>query len=411
MVSSPRTQSCSSEHLLSTIPYSFQSMQKFANTAELVQSMRPEKPVNCLSLPVLADHVARFKAGFPGTVAYAVKANPEEALLRALLQNNISTFDVASVAEIARLRGLNDKALLLYDNPVKSRLEIEESYGNYAVRNFAVDDLLEVEKIAEVVGNDSNVQISVRFNIAGSTAIYDLGKKFGASKEFAVRILQRARDLGFRLALTFHPGSQCTEATAYNEFIACAAGIEQSADLEIEMLNIGGGFPTVYINSGAPVLNAFFAEIGQQFEDHFGGRDIDLVCEPGRALVDPAISILTRVKHRRVEPVVFLNDGIYGGFMEQLLSKVELPTRCYRNGKPLSGELEPFKVFGPTCDSLDVFSYEVPLPGNIQEGDWIEFAEMGGYGSATATTFNGYGTGEYIYVDEGFPRSASGTPT
>jgi len=386
-------------------------LDKYANTAELIKCCQPEKPVNCLSLGILEDHVRYFQKEFPGTVAFAVKANPTPALLQGLLDIGILSFDVASVTEIELLRSLNPKATLYYDNPIKSRAEIDQAYNDFSVRNFALDDHLELAKLRDVIGKDADVEISVRFNGGESTAIYDLGRKFGANEAEATNILKKAGASGYKLALTFHPGSQCTSASAYNESIAASAAIEKAASVQIQMLNIGGGFPTVYPNSGAPRLTEIFREIGQQFEYSYQGRDIALVCEPGRALVDPAVSILTRVKHRRSEPVVFLNDGIYGGFMEQLLSKVELPTRVFHGSQVLSGATDDFTVFGPTCDSLDVFSYEVPLPKDIGEGDWIEFGEMGGYGSCSATTFNGYSTGDYVYVDAGFPRSVSGIAT
>ncbi len=386
-------------------------LDTYRSTAELIAQLQPELPLNCLSLPILKDHVTRFCQGFPGTVAYAVKANPASPLLRGLCDLGITHFDVASVTEIELLRGIQNDATLLYDNPVKSRHEIDQAYSDYTVRSFAVDDPIELKKIHSVIGNDADVEVSVRFNVGASTAVYDLGKKFGTNDTGATELLSMAKDFGYRTALTFHPGSQCTSARAYNEYIQHAAYIEKASTANIEMLNIGGGFPTVYLNSGAPRLQAFFDEIEQQFSRHFSGREIELVCEPGRALVDPAISILTRVKHRRAEPVVFLNDGIYGGFMEQLLSRVELPTRVFRGNQLLEEATVPFTVFGPTCDSLDVFSYEVPLPESTNEGDWIEFGEMGGYGSSTATVFNGYGTGEYVYVEQGFSRDISGIAT
>lgn len=383
----------------------------YRSTEDLIERQQPELPVNCLSLAILKDHVTRFCQGFPGTVAYAVKANPAKPLLHGLSNLGINHFDVASVTEIELLRSIQPGATLLYDNPVKSRLEIEQAYSDFAVRSFAIDDPIELKKIHNVIGADADVEVSVRFNIGASTAVYDLGKKFGTNDAGATELLSMANDFGYRTALTFHPGSQCTSAQAYNEYIERAANIEKASSARIEMLNIGGGFPTVYPNSGAPKLRAFFDEIEQQFTRHFSGREIVFVCEPGRALVDPAISILTRVKHRRDEPIIFLNDGIYGGFMEQLLARVELPTRVFRGNQVLNESTIPFTVFGPTCDSLDIFSYEIPLPESTSEGDWIEFGEMGGYGSSTATVFNGYGTGEYVYVEQGFSRDISGITT
>ncbi len=379
---------------------------RFTNVAKLISNLQSDETVNCLCPRVLQQHVNFFKSTFPGIVAFAVKANPTPLLIEEITKAGITHFDVASVTEIALIRSIQPNATLLYDNPVKSRREIMQAYQDYKVRSFAIDDAIELDKINDIIGEDSSVEISIRFGTGESSAVYDLGTKFGADEESAITLLKQINAYGYQAALTFHPGSQCLQEDAYNGHIAAAAHIEKQAGIEIATLNVGGGFPTAYPNSGAPRLRGIFKQISDTFEKHFAGRKIELICEPGRALADPAISTLTRVKHRRADPVVFLNNGIYGDFMEQMLAHVEMPTRVYRGNQRIEGKTEPFKVFGPTCDSLDVFSYDVPLPTDIAEGDWIEFAEMGGYGSSSATGFNGYACGSYAIVDEGFETEA-----
>ncbi len=379
---------------------------QYANVSELISNLNNDETINCLCPDVLRKHVSFFKTAFPGTVAYAVKANPAPLLIEEMTKAGVTHFDVASVPEIALIRGIQPSATLLYDNPIKSRLELTQAYHNYTVRNFAIDDALELQKINDIIGDDSSVEISIRFGTGESSAVYDLGTKFGADEETAISLLKQIDAFGYKAALTFHPGSQCLEEDAYNSHIEVAARIEARSGINIVRLNVGGGFPTNYPNSGAPKLTAIFDEISKTFKAHFPNRTIELICEPGRSLADPAISTLTRVKHRRVEPIVFLNNGIYGDFMEQMLTRLEIPTRVYRGSKQLIGETKPFKVFGPTCDSLDVFSYDVPLPSEIAEGDWIEFADMGGYGSSTSTQFNGYCCGNYVLVDSGFESEA-----
>ncbi len=378
-------------------------MQTFKNTARLIEQIEEDSTVSCLCPTVLDEHAAFFKAAFPGEIAYAVKANPAPPLLEGLTKAGIRYFDVASIPEIKLLREIQPKAVLLYDNPVKSRREIREAYFDYQVRSFAIDDARELAKIHEEIGDDANLEISVRFSVGQSTAVYDLSKKFGVNETTAIELLKQINALGYRAALTFHPGSQIVEVDAYNGHIAAAAKIERKSGVAIQMLNVGGGFPTAYLNSGAPQLKQIFDQIKKHYETHFTDRDdVLLVCEPGRSMADPSISVLTQVKLRREEPIIFINNGLYGDFMEQLHGRLELPTRVFRDGQLLQGPTEKFTVFGPTCDSLDVFSYEVPLPSSITEGDWIEFGQMGGYGSSTGTQFNGYESGPYVLVEEGF---------
>lgn len=383
------------------------STPRYANVSALIPHLKSDETVNCLCPDVLHKHVTFFKTAFSGTVAYAVKANPTPLLIEEITKAGTTHFDVASVTEIAMVRRIQPDAVLLYDNPIKSRLELSQAYNDFKVRSFAIDDAIELQKINDVVGEDSSIEISIRFGIGGSSAVYDLGTKFGADEETSISLLKQIDSFGYKAALTFHPGSQCLKEDAYNSHIAAAARIEKQADISIVMLNVGGGFPTDYPNSGAPKLAGIFNQISETFQAHFPERNIELVCEPGRALADPAISTLTHVKHRRVEPIVFLNNGIYGDFMEQMLAHIEIPTRVYRGADLLKSKtLIPFKVFGPTCDSLDIFSYDVPLPAEIAENDWIEFADMGGYGSSSSTGFNGYYCGSYVLVDEGFESEA-----
>ena len=168
------------------------------------------------------------------------------------------------------------------------------------------------------------------------------------------------------------------------------------------MLNVGGGFPTPYLEAKIPELEAYFTAINDAWENNCTLEGCELVCEPGRALVDSSVSIVTQVKHRRIEDVVYLNDGVYGGFMEQIFSPIEMPLRFYKTDREICGPTRPFVAFGPTCDSLDKFAYELPLVESIAEGDWIEFGLQGGYGSSTATQFNGFTSQDYVLVDEGF---------
>ncbi len=378
------------------------TVQHFDNVQDMIKTLAPEQPVYCLSPNVLQQQVNCFIKGFKGTVGYAVKANPAPEVIRALFEAGISTFDVASLTEIELLRQIAPTATLLYDNPVKSRSEIRRAYEEFNVRSFALDDAIELQKIADIVGDDPEVELTVRFKIADATAVYDLSKKFGANEDVAIELLQQASALSYKTALTFHPGSQCTDPASYTNYIIKAAEIAKRSGVKVSMLNVGGGFPTPYLEAKIPALEAYFEAIREAWETHFDIEGCQLVCEPGRALVDSSVSIVTQVKHRREEDVVYLNDGIYGGFMEQIFSPIEMPLRFFKIDGELTGPTRPFVAFGPTCDSLDKFGYELPLVDSIAEGDWIEFGLQGGYGSSTATQFNGFTSKDYVLVEEGF---------
>ncbi len=373
------------------------------DTAHVISALAPDHPLYCFCRAQLQAQAGRFLQGFPGQVAYAVKANAEPLIVTTLADASLRHFDVASMNEVALVRNLAPGATLLYDNPVKSRDEIGRAYRDFGVRSFALDDAIELQKIADLVGRDASVQLNVRFKLPKLMPAQDLSSKFGATMDVAADLLRKVVAMGYRPALTFHPGSQCTDPMAYDEYIAGSASVVAAAGVQLSMLNVGGGFPVPYSNTRVPPVVDYFRAVGEAWRKYFPGATGELMCEPGRSMVADCISLLTRVKHRRAGRIVYLNDGIYGGLLEHLVFKISTPVRAYRAGKPLGGANAEFEVFGPTCDSTDRLPLTVPLPEQIGEGDWVEFGLMGAYGSATATRFNGFESDRYVEVATGFP--------
>jgi ornithine decarboxylase len=377
--------------------------KSYQNTAQFIGQEAPLESFYCLSKGALAKQVQRFKTGFSGVVAYAVKANPTSELVSGLAACGVNAYDVASIPEVALVRATIPDADIMYDNPVKSQDEITRAYHEFGVKSYALDDVGEFTKIDSIIGSDESVQLTVRFKIPSNTAKYDLSQKFGADEALSVRLLKMVAAAGYRCGLTFHPGSQCSDVSAYTVYIEKAAEIAKEAGVPIVSLNVGGGFPSRYLGEELPNLEDYFRAIGESFEKAFAGTDTTLISEPGRCLVDSCISLLCQVKHRREDQTLFINDGVYGGFMEQLFSPIVHPVRAFRGKKELTGDCGAYTVWGPTCDSLDVLAHQPILPMDIGEGDWLEFGLMGGYGSSTATQFNGFTSNRYVFVEEGFP--------
>jgi len=369
---------------------------------EIIET-KPELPLYCFSPERLTKQANIFIRHFAGTVGYAVKSNPEPRVIKTLVDAGITTYDVASLNEIRLIREICPSARLLFDNPVKSENEIKEAYELYDVRVMAIDDPCELQKIVDTIGIQPDLELVVRFKIGNSNAVYDLSKKFGTSHDAAVALLKQCSGLGFKTSLTFHPGSQCSTPSSYGDYIKAAKAVVDDAQVKIETLNVGGGFPAPYLESDIPALAEYFAEIKTQWEALFASSGTELVCEPGRGMVDACVSLVTRVKHIRPDAdVLFLNDGVYGAFMEQLFSPMILPSKEFRvNGDTatqLTSDKKAFTVFGPTCDSADILPYQPQLANDLAMGDYIVFGLMGGYGSATATKFNGFLPGEYVDV-------------
>lgn len=373
---------------------------KFAGydeTVDVLCAHRPQHPVLCFSEDILRAQLEKFLLGFPGEVSYAVKANDNAQVLSALAAAGLKVFDVASLEEMARVRAQAADAVFHYHNPVKSRFEIETAYRRFGVRQFAFDDAGELAKLIDLCKPEETT-LMVRFRLEGGQAVHDFSSKFGATQTEAVTLLRAAHAAGFSAGLTFHPGSQCFDPNAYPYHIAAAAQIALAAGVDLASLNIGGGFPSAYANEELAPLDVYFDAIAVGAQVHFKGRVPPLACEPGRALVAPCMSLLVAVKHVRPDTAeVFLQDGIYGTLMEFSQTSMRPAVRLLRNGTQCLAP-SPFQIYGPTCDPLDRLPGTYDLPSDIQEGDYLEFATMGAYSTATTTRFNGYGDVKIVPV-------------
>lgn len=378
-----------------------QDSPHFLNAADVARRLAPDMPVFCYSAAALRTRAKLFIENFPGDVSYAVKANPSSHVLATLAEAGIAIWDVASIEEMRAVRSATPGARFHYHNPVKSRSEIREAYARFGCRRFAVDCQEELDKISEVGGPSRDIEIAVRFVLTGeaSNSAHDFSSKFGADEKEAARLLREAAARGYRVVLTFHPGSQCRSPAAYDCHIAAAHRISSSAGVRLSALNVGGGFPANYPNSPAPPLEAFFHAIRTTTEKLFGIAGVKLECEPGRSIVADSHSLLAQVKLVRNESEIFLSDGIYGALLECAQVPELMPrVRVIRFDKAVPCPDREYTVYGPTCDPLDVLPGRVKLPASLTEGDYLEFQSLGAYGAATATRFNGYGTRDVVPV-------------
>lgn len=362
----------------------------WANPAEIIRILAPENPVMAFAPSRLQASAQRFLQGFPGMVTYAVKSNPDEAVIRTLVAAGIAGFDVASPYEIDLIGRLVPEAARHYHNPVRSRAEI--THGVRAgIKAWSVDSRSELDKLFASVPPEG-CEISPRFKLSVQGAAYDFGSKFGASPELAAELLRAAADRGYVPSLTFHPGTQCVDPHAWESYITTAAEICAMAGVRARRLNVGGGFPSHRVSGIAPELAATFELIGRTTAQAFGPDAPELVCEPGRGICADAFSLITRVKAVRDGTSVFLNDGVYGGLFElPIIGNLDRLQVLTPEGKPREDEALPRVIFGPTCDSVDRLPGELPLPASIQEGDYVIFHGAGAYSTVTNTRFNGFG--------------------
>ncbi|WP_417728388.1 type III PLP-dependent enzyme [Roseovarius sp.] len=336
-----------------------------------------------------------FQAGFPGLVTYAVKANPGAEVLANLVAAGITAFDVASPEEMRAVRSVCPNAVLHYNNPVRSVSEIEVA-ALMGVRSYSIDCLRELDKLTGRV--DTGSEITVRLALPVRGAAYDFGAKFGVGPDRAAELLRAVAERGFTPSMTFHPGTQCADPAAWGAYIGVVADVARAAGVRLARINVGGGF-AAHRTGPTPDLTAIFDHIGAEVARVFGADAPALVCEPGRAMVAEAFSMLVRVKTLRDTGAVFVNDGVYGGLTE--IRDIGAPDRITvmsPDGMPRTGAPLPRVVFGPTCDSIDRLPDPLPLPADLDEGDYLLIAGMGAYTRSLSTDFNGYGLREIVTV-------------
>lgn len=361
----------------------------FDSVEDAVRALRPSDPVYCLRTGVLAANARRFIELFPGRVLYAVKCNPQPAVLDRLYAAGIRHFDAASLPEIAQIAERYPDATAYYMHPVKSRPSLRTAYAVYGVRHFVIDDAAELDKLLhEIPTRDYCVLVRLR-TASTSDSVYDLASKFGCEPSAAGGLLRRVATAGCRPGLAFHVGSQCRNPRAYRDGLALVADTIRLAGVCPEIVDVGGGFPVRYGAADIPSLEAFIAAIEEGAALLQSCANVQLMCEPGRALVADACSLLVQVWLRK-DDRLYLNDGIFGSLAEMFLSSLRMPVRLVGRVASPAGAMRAFRLYGPTCDSVDVVPGTVALPADVQEGDWLEVSQLGAYAQALASRFNGF---------------------
>jgi ornithine decarboxylase len=363
---------------------------------DLVTVERPEEPMHCLRPATIAAASAGFVQGFPGETLYAVKCNPEPAVLRAVWAGGVRHFDCASAAEVALVRSMFPTAGIHFMHPVKARGAIRAAWAQHGVRDFVLDTPEELVKILDETGGGEDLGLIIRLALLKGRAVHDLSGKFGAAPKEAVTLLRAARPHATRLGVSFHVGSQCLDPLAWREAMALAGQVIRAAGVAVEVLDVGGGFPVAYPDAEPPPLGAFFAEIEAGFEA-LALPGAVLWAEPGRALVAAGGSVVVQVQQRRGD-ALYVNDGIYGALSDAGTPGFRFPARLIRPGGAVAEQLRGFSLFGPTCDSADRMAGPFPLPEDVREGDWIELGQLGAYGACLRTGFNGFDRARLVEV-------------
>ena len=374
-------------------------MHKHHSALGLASSLKPVQPVTLIR-PHAAQRAARFfSEKFPGRSIYAVKANPSPDLLQVLWDSGITHYDVASIAEVRLVAATLPGATLCFMHPVKAEEVIAEAYHEHGVRTFSLDSLEELDKITRATRNAEDLNLCVRLRVSSEHSKLSLAAKFGAEPSETRELLIAARQASDALGICFHVGSQAMTPAAYSQAMERVRAAIVDAGVTVDIVDVGGGFPSRYPGMEPPPLEAYFAVIHRAFEDLPISYSAELWCEPGRALCAEYSSLIVRVEKRRGEEL-FINDGAYGALFDAAHIGWRFPVELLRD-EPSRARDMGFSFYGPTCDDMDKMAGPFMLPADVQAGDYIEIGMLGAYGCAMRTGFNGFGSmGSFEVEDE-----------
>ena len=364
-------------------------MQKFKDVSELVNTLKPDYPVYCIRPESIKTSTNFFKNSFPGKVLYAVKTNPNEEVLKHIISNGIEHFDTASLNEILLIKNLKPDARVYFMHTIKSRNEITEAYFNLGVRDFALDTKDELVKILEATNHAKDLTLYVRIAISNEHAEIDLSRKFGAHTSESLGLVRLCKEHASKIGISFHVGSQCMHKVSFTKAIREVGAIIKKTKITPDIINVGGGFPSIYPDLNPEPLENYLDEIKKSIANLNLPVVPELICEPGRAIVAESGSTIVKVNLRKKQKL-YINDGTYGSLFDAGVPNFILPSKMISNGRFQSKKLTAFNFFGPTCDSMDFMKGPFLLPNNIKEGDYIELGQLGAYGLTFRTKFNGF---------------------
>ena len=364
-------------------------MQKFESVDKLVNQLKPTEPVYCIRRDSINIASKFFQNKFPGKILYAVKTNPHPLVLKTIVESGINDFDIASIKEVEAIRSVSPDAKCSYMHTVKSKESINEAYFKYNIKTFSIDTKDELIKILNSTNQAKDLELFVRVAVSNEHAEIDLSKKFGAQTSEAIGLYRLTKQYAKKIGLSFHVGSQCMHPISYSKGINEIKYIIKKTKIVPDVINIGGGFPTIYPDLVPQSLDSYFEEIKNSLNKLKLEKKPEIICEPGRAIVAESGSTIVRVNLRKKQKL-YINDGTYGTLFDAGVPNIVYPSRIITSGRIISKKLTSFDFYGPTCDSMDYMKGPFILPNNIKEGDYIELGQLGAYGLTFRTQFNGY---------------------
>ena len=353
-----------------------------------------ETPYLLFDLNKAKERYFRFRQAFPeAKIFYPVKANPAVEVL-SLLNDLGSHFDISSVYELEKLLAIGvSPQKISYGNTIKKEKDIEYAY-KHGVHLFACDSESELIKQSQAAPAS---KAFFRISADGSGSDWPLSKKFGCHPEMILAMIKKAKEWGIvPYGVSFHVGSQQRDIGQWDKSIAHCKWIFDAAKkegIELSMLNLGGGFPSEYLDMTHPI-ETYVSEIKGYLKNDFGHHLPEIFVEPGRVLVGGAgvvvseIILISKKSKSDLYKWIYLDVGLFGGLIETLGEAIKYPIMSNKSGRQ-----EKVILAGPTCDSMDILyqNHKYSLPADIEIGDKVFIFSTGAYTTSySSIEFNGF---------------------
>lgn len=367
-------------------PERFNRIRKFAD----------KLPTPCLvvDIEIIKQKYLELQQSLPeAKIYYAAKANPMDEVIM-MLAGLGANFDIASRYELDQMLRLGiEPNRLSYGNTIKKPEDIRYFYER-GVRLFATDSEIDLNNLAK---NAPNAKVFYRILTEGTGADWPLSRKFGSHPDTIYSLILQGVEMGLEpWGISFHVGSQQRDIGQWDDAVArCKYLFDAVAEegIELQMINIGGGFPANYVDPTFSVQE-YADEIMRFIREDFGDNIPQIILEPGRSLVADAGLIVSQViniarkSKNNLYQWVFLDVGKFGGLIETIDESIKFPIYFDKEGLA-----EEIILAGPTCDSMDILyeHYHYHMPDTVVPGDKVYIFTTGAYTqSYSSVNFNGF---------------------
>lgn len=321
---------------------------------------------------------------------FAVKANPNLAILNLIKKYNFGA-EVVSAGELFKsLKAGFDPTSVIFDGPGKTEFDLKYAITQQ-IKSINVENLEEIAFINEYSLNKgliTNIGIRINPDIDAKTldkiTTGKSGGKFGVSVD-QIDFESIAKFKGVKLTtLSEHIGSQITDhnqlISSYQKLISLADKINTSLKT-IQTLDFGGGFGV--IDHSDKKLN--FRDWQNDLNQLLDGKSYNIIFEPGRYVVADSGELYTKVLYvkKSGNKKIIITDSSFSEYLRPALYDITPPIKVLNE----SQDLETYDIAGGICESTDYLAKDVQIP-RVKQGDFIKLMNVGAYGSSMSSTYN-----------------------